>query len=203
MITPSHPIADGATFVVSVHYVGRPGTHLDGDGSTEGWFRSDTPPGDGGFVTTEPVGTEDWMPLNDHPSAKASYDFYDTVNAGKTAIGNGILVSSRHNKPDANFPAGSTSWHWRMSFAGGQLPGGEQRRLLPPDRAHRGQRHALLPGPVQLAESRAAAGQPGDHGAAAGHHPLPEPVQRAVPVPLGRRADRHPGRRLRGGDADR
>jgi hypothetical protein len=116
VITPSHPTANGSTLVVSVHYVGRPGTHLDGDGSTEGWFRSDTPPGDGGFVTTEPVGTEDWMPLNDHPSAKASYDFYDTVNAGKTAIGNGILVSSRHNKPDANFPAGSTSWHWRMSF---------------------------------------------------------------------------------------
>jgi hypothetical protein len=116
VITPSHPIGNGSTFVVSVHYVGRPGTHLDGDGSTEGWFRSNTPVGDGGFVTTEPVGTEDWMPLNDHPSAKASYDFYDTVNAGKTAIGNGILVSSKHNKPDANFPAGSTSWHWRMAF---------------------------------------------------------------------------------------
>ncbi|HET6209498.1 MAG TPA: M1 family aminopeptidase [Jatrophihabitans sp.] len=115
VITPAHPIADGATFVVSVHYTGRPGTHLDGDGSTEGWFRSNTPPGDGGFVTTEPVGTEDWMPLNDHPSAKASYDFYDTVNAGKTAIANGILLSTRHNKPNANFPAGSTSWHWRMS----------------------------------------------------------------------------------------
>lgn len=115
VITPSHPIGNGSTFVVSVHYVGRPGTHLDGDGSTEGWFRSDTPPGDGGFVTTEPVGTEDWMPLNDHPSAKPTYDFYDTVNAGKTAIANGILVSSRHNKPDANFPAGSTSWHWRMT----------------------------------------------------------------------------------------
>ena len=37
------------------------------------------------------------------------------MNAGKTAIGNGILVSSRHNKPDANFPAGSTSWHWKMT----------------------------------------------------------------------------------------
>ncbi len=29
------------------------------------------------------------MPLNDHPSAKPTYDFYDTVNAGKTAIANG------------------------------------------------------------------------------------------------------------------
>ncbi|HJQ02171.1 MAG TPA: M1 family aminopeptidase [Jatrophihabitans sp.] len=115
VITPSRPIHTGQTFVVSVHYTGRPGTHLDGDGTTEGWFRSNTPPGDGGFVTTEPVGTEDWMPLNDHPSAKVSYDFYDTVNAGKTAICNGVLVSVRHNRPDANFAAGSTTWHWRMA----------------------------------------------------------------------------------------
>ncbi|MEO9238653.1 MAG: hypothetical protein ABI418_11235, partial [Jatrophihabitantaceae bacterium] len=115
VVIPAHPIRSGATFVVTVNYTGRPGLHLDGDGSTEGWFRSNSPAGDGGFVTTEPVGTEDWMPLNNHPSAKASYDFYDTVNAGKTAIGNGILVSTSHHGPDATFPAGSTTWHWRMA----------------------------------------------------------------------------------------
>ena len=54
------------------------------DAVPEGWFRSSRPAGDGGFVTTEPVGTEDWMPLNDHPSAKPTYDFYGTVNAGQT-----------------------------------------------------------------------------------------------------------------------
>ena len=115
VVIPSQPIRDGSTFVVSVYYTGRPGTHIDGDGSTEGWFRSTSPAGDGGFVTTEPVGTEDWMPLNDHPSAKPTYDFYDTVNAGKTAIANGILLSKRHNGPDVGFPAGSTTWHWRMA----------------------------------------------------------------------------------------
>ena len=45
----------------------RPGVHQDGDGTTEGWFRAP----DGGFVTTEPVGSEDWMPLNDYPSGQA------------------------------------------------------------------------------------------------------------------------------------
>jgi aminopeptidase N len=115
VITPLRPIRSGATFVVAVHYTGRPGVHLDGDGSTEGWFRSNNPAGDGGFVTTEPVGTMDWMPLNNHPSAKPTYDFYDTVNAGKTAVGNGILLSSRHNRPSREFPQGSTSWHWRSS----------------------------------------------------------------------------------------
>jgi hypothetical protein len=108
VITPAHPLPRGSVFRVRVGYVGRPGLHNDGDGSTEGWFRS----GSGGFVTTEPVGTEDWMPLNDHPSAKPTYDFFDTVNAGKTALANGVLVSSTKHAASTAFPAGSTTWHW-------------------------------------------------------------------------------------------
>jgi Peptidase family M1 domain len=112
VITPSSPIAAGTMFTVTVFYTGRPGVHTDGDGTTEGWFRNDTPPGDGGFVTTEPVATEDWMPLNDHPTAKPTYDFYDTVNAGRTAVANGMLLSKVGNPPSAQFPVGSTTWHW-------------------------------------------------------------------------------------------
>jgi Peptidase family M1 domain len=112
VITPSSPIASGATFTVRVDYTGRPGVHNDGDGTTEGWFRVDQPGDTGSFVTTEPVATEDWMPLNNHPSAKPTYDFYDTVPLGKTAIGNGELVSQSSNLPDTNFPGGSTTWHW-------------------------------------------------------------------------------------------
>ena len=52
------------------------------------------------------------MPLNDHPSAKPTYDFYDTVPFGKTGIANGELVSQQMNLPDANFAGGSTTWHW-------------------------------------------------------------------------------------------
>jgi Peptidase family M1 domain len=112
VVTPATPIASGARFVVTVNYTGRPGVHNDGDGTTEGWFRVDQPGDTGAFVTTEPVATEDWMPLNDHPSAKPTYDIYDTVARGKTAIANGELVSQLTNLPDANFPAGSTTWHW-------------------------------------------------------------------------------------------
>jgi hypothetical protein len=112
VITPSAPIASGAQFTVEVSYTGRPGVHNDGDGTTEGWFRVDQPNDAGSFVTTEPVATEDWMPLNDHPSAKPTYDFYDTVPLGKTGIANGELVSQSMNLPDANFPGGSTTWHW-------------------------------------------------------------------------------------------
>lgn len=113
VITPAEPLPDGKVFRVSVAYTGRPGVHIDGDGSTEGWFRSDKPAGDGGFVTTEPVGTEDWMPLNNHPSAKPTYDFYDTVTRGRTAIANGRLLSRRTHRPDSRFPHGSTTFHWR------------------------------------------------------------------------------------------
>lgn len=115
VITPARHIRSGTRFSVTVAYTGRPGVHEDGDGTTEGWFRSNRPAGDGGFVTTEPVGTEDWMPLNDHPSAKPTYDFYDTVTAGRTAIANGILESKRNNKASKQFPAGSTTWHWHMA----------------------------------------------------------------------------------------
>lgn len=115
VITPAHPLPKGARFAVTVAYTGRPGVHEDGDGTTEGWFRSNKPSGDGGFVTTEPVGTEDWMPLNDHPSAKPTYDFYDTVTAGRTVLANGILRSERHNPPNSQFPHGSTTWHWHMA----------------------------------------------------------------------------------------
>jgi hypothetical protein len=130
VVTPAAPIPDGTTFTVTVDYTGRPGVHHDGDGTTEGWFRVNTTaaPNDGGFVTTEPIGSASWMPLNNHPSAKPTYDFYDTVNAGKTAIANGELVGftppvagvggeapappTSVNPPDMNFPGGSWTWHW-------------------------------------------------------------------------------------------
>ncbi len=112
VITPTTPISSGAAFRVRIAYTGRPGVHNDGDATTEGWFRAD----DGGFVTTEPVGTEDWMPLNDHPSAKPTYDFYDTVDAGRTAVCNGILVGSTKHKPSKRFPNGSTTWRWHAAM---------------------------------------------------------------------------------------
>jgi len=114
VITPQAPIKNNSTFTVVVNYTGRPGIHNDGDGTTEGWFRATG----GSFVTTEPVGTEDWMPLNDYPAAKPTYDFHDTVNAGKTTIANGDLLATTQNAPDANFPAGFTTYPWRIGSPG-------------------------------------------------------------------------------------
>jgi aminopeptidase N len=111
VITPSAPIKDGSTFTVTVRYTGRPGVHNDGDGTTEGWFRAP----DGGFVTTEPVASEDWMPLNDYPTAKPTYDFSDTVTAGRTVIANGVLVSVQHHPASREFPGGSATWNWHSA----------------------------------------------------------------------------------------
>jgi hypothetical protein len=113
VITPSAPIPSGADFTVKVSYKGRPGVHVDGAGLTEGWFRNNNPVGDGGFVTTEPLGTMAWMPLNNHPSVKPTYDFYDTVNVDRVALANGRLISNEVNAADANFPGGSRTMHWK------------------------------------------------------------------------------------------
>jgi hypothetical protein len=112
VITPPAPIGDGAAFTVTVSYTGRPGVHHDGDGTTEGWFRAS----DGGFVTTEPVGSEDWMPLNDYPTAKPRYDFSDTVTAGRTVVANGELVSVQRHPASAEFPGGSVTWNWHAGL---------------------------------------------------------------------------------------
>ena len=114
VITPSAPIPSGTDFNVTVNYTGRPGVRPSPTG-TEGWFRNDTVGGEGAMVTSEPTGTEAWIPLNNHPSVKPTYDIYDTVTKGKLAIGPGRLVSSGDNAADANFPAGSTSYHWKSS----------------------------------------------------------------------------------------
>jgi hypothetical protein len=108
VITPSAPLRNGSVFTVTVSYTGRPGVHNDGDGTTEGWFRAP----DGGFVTTEPVGSQDWMPLNDYPTAKPTYDFSDTVTAGRVAVANGVLISVRHHPASSEFPGGSVTWNW-------------------------------------------------------------------------------------------
>jgi hypothetical protein len=115
VIRPGAPLRAGRTFQVTVAYTGRPGVHNDGDGTTEGWFRSNKPKGDGAFVTTEPAGTEDWMPLNDYPTAKPTYDFADTVNAGKTVLANGILQGTRRHQASGQFPHGSVTWYWHSA----------------------------------------------------------------------------------------
>ena len=52
------------------------------------------------------------MPLNDYPAAKPTYNFSDTVTAGRTVLANGVLLSVKHNPASKEFPAGSVTWNW-------------------------------------------------------------------------------------------
>jgi len=60
------------------------------------------------------------MPLNNHPSAKPTYDFYDTVNAGRTAVANGVLLSSCRTRR-CGVPGGSTTVPLALARTGREL----------------------------------------------------------------------------------
>ncbi len=186
VITPQAPLPHGARFTVRVSYTGRPGVHNDGDGTTEGWFRARG----GGFVTTEPVGSEDWMPLNDYPAAKPTYDFADTVTAGRTVIANGVLVSVRHHPADAEFPGGSVTWRWHAAAPiASYLVEDSIGNYRLTERTVRGMRvyeaQDASISAAQRQKNRAIMRmQPTDH-------QIREPLHRAVPVHLGGDHRRH------------
>ena len=78
-------IAKGDTFRVVVHYAGVPPRITDPDGSQEGWFRTD----DGVIAVGEPQGTAAWIPCNNVPSDKASFEFHVTLPESLKAVANG------------------------------------------------------------------------------------------------------------------
>ena len=124
VITPAQPIPAGTNFKVVVNYVGQPGIRVNPSLGNEGWFKSNTPAGDGAMVTSEPSGSMAWMPLNNHVSVKPTYDVHSTVNYDPAAapgvnrvfIGPGRLVSKVVNAPDANYPTtGSRTFNWHSA----------------------------------------------------------------------------------------
>ncbi len=64
----------------------------------------------GGFWSVnEPDGTSTWMPVNDHPTDKATYTFAVTVPDPAVAVANGALVGSGEASP------GTTTWTWQQT----------------------------------------------------------------------------------------
>lgn len=108
LITPVTPVPAGE-FTVEVKYSGTPTTHVDPDGSFEGWV----PTPDGATALGQPVGTMTWIPSNNTPADKATYDFAFTIptkinGQDAAAVGNGELISH-----DAN-DDGTTTWVWKQ-----------------------------------------------------------------------------------------
>lgn len=61
------------------------------------------------WVFSEPDGTHTWLPSNDHPQDKATFDFRITVPAPLTAIANGEPGIHIHS-------ANSSTFLWRMNY---------------------------------------------------------------------------------------
>jgi aminopeptidase N len=77
---------------VNVRYAGAPETIVGSPvvfGSPYGFIHTN----DGAFMGDEPNATSTWIPLNDHPSDKATWTFRVTVPADLEVIANGRLVN--------------------------------------------------------------------------------------------------------------
>lgn len=95
------PIPPGQRFKLTVFYAGRPRTVVDPDGSPEGWY----PTADGALALGEPQGTAAWLPCDNVPADKASFEAELIVPNGLTAVSNGRLTKVREEPGRRNF-------HW-------------------------------------------------------------------------------------------
>jgi aminopeptidase N len=86
------PIATDTSFTTMVNYSGTP----EGISSTiskylEGWNYYGDYNGYGVMVAGEPVSSQSWYPVNDHPLDKATYSFIITVKSPFVVAANGLL----------------------------------------------------------------------------------------------------------------
>jgi aminopeptidase N len=86
-IQPPAAIPAGERFYVTVFYRGRPRTMIDPDGTKEGWVPTD----DGALALGEPQGTSTWLPCNNVPADKATFDVTIVVPRPLAAVSNGRL----------------------------------------------------------------------------------------------------------------
>lgn len=90
VITPRRPIADGAAFVVTVaDYTAAPTVIDPDDESTTAFFQHSV----GSATAGQPNWAHLFLPSNDHPSDKASFDIRFDVPAGELAVANGVKVA--------------------------------------------------------------------------------------------------------------
>jgi aminopeptidase N len=80
-------VPNGDEMSIDVAYKGKPPELTDPDKSLEGW----SPTKDGAFVVGEPRGTPAWMPSNDHPTDKATFELHATVPSSRFVVSNGVL----------------------------------------------------------------------------------------------------------------
>jgi aminopeptidase N len=101
-IEPRTPIGRDHSFETVVSYEGRPETVTDPDGGHEGWIETS----DGALVVGEPVGTASWLPCNNVPGDKASFEIALTVPGRLKGASNGRLRAIERR-------GAQTTYRWR------------------------------------------------------------------------------------------
>jgi aminopeptidase N len=86
-VRPRTPIEVRQGFNVFIRYQGRPRKVTDPDGSQEGWYRTD----DGALAVGEPIGTAAWLPCDNVPADKASFEISISVPSSLKGVSNGRL----------------------------------------------------------------------------------------------------------------
>ncbi len=105
VVTPAQPLTAGRLVRVEVRYGGLPADAVVDGGRV--WREQ---AGGGAFVNGEPHSGTAWLPLNDHPADKASYDISVTVPREWEAVAPGDLVGQHRG-------AATSTWHWRVADA--------------------------------------------------------------------------------------
>lgn len=105
-LTPATPLAVGRTVLVDLRYTGVPRASDFPLGAADvGWQQDQA---GGWFTMAEPDGTSTWVPVNDHPSDKATWVITLDTPKGVTGVANGRLASSTTRN-------GRTAWRWEMN----------------------------------------------------------------------------------------
>jgi aminopeptidase N len=103
-ITPSQPLQNGEAFTTVVEYQGIP-EEMESQSMPilTGWVKFDG----GIFVLSEPDGSSNYYPVNDHPLDKAKYTIIVTVPKPYEVAANGILEETTDN-------GDSTTYHFTV-----------------------------------------------------------------------------------------
>ncbi|KZX19805.1 M1 family metallopeptidase [Rathayibacter tanaceti] len=88
-VTPTAPLAAGATVSVEIEYSGHPAPRASHWGEL-GWEELE----DGALVASQPSGSSTWFPCNDDVAEKAPYRLRVSAEEGYTVLANGVLLDS-------------------------------------------------------------------------------------------------------------
>jgi aminopeptidase N len=86
VVEPPVPLRPGDERTITITYSAVPDSFASAVGLGVGWFDTDG----GAFTLNEPDGLSSWLPANEHPSDKATWEFRITVPDGLEAVANGL-----------------------------------------------------------------------------------------------------------------